>query len=122
MPSLSSPLCTCLQPRDWATVGSCNLRRLSLFGHGELTAAILAPEAVRGFRIEPFGEHLAQDTVLLDDRATLRLFRQIAYDNRQKLGRGDSVSQGFAFALDATTYGRSSQIRRRIALVDRPMD
>jgi cardiolipin synthase A/B len=94
----------------WATVGSSNLHRFSLFGNGELNAAISAPEAVRGFRIELFKEHLGQDTALLDDRAALRLFRQIAHDNRQKLDHGDPVWQGLAFALDATTYGRSSQI------------
>jgi phosphatidylserine/phosphatidylglycerophosphate/cardiolipin synthase-like enzyme len=34
----------------WATVGSSNLHRFSLFGNGELNAAISAPEAVRGFK------------------------------------------------------------------------
>lgn len=94
----------------WATVGSCNLHRFSLFGNGELNAAISAPESIRAFRVELFKEHLATDTSALDDRAAARLFHNIARENRQKLEKGNSAWHGLAFSLDASTYGRSVQI------------
>jgi phosphatidylserine/phosphatidylglycerophosphate/cardiolipin synthase-like enzyme len=93
----------------WATVGSCNLHRFSLFGNGELNAAISDPETVRAFRVALFNEHLAQDTSATDDRAALQLFRQIARKNRQLHENGDPGWQGLAFSLDATTYGRATQ-------------
>jgi cardiolipin synthase len=93
----------------WATVGSCNLHRSSLFGNGELNAAFSDPETVRAFRVTFFQEHLAQDTSALDDLAALQLFRQIARENRQRHRNGDPLWQGLAFSLDAATYGRAAQ-------------
>jgi phosphatidylserine/phosphatidylglycerophosphate/cardiolipin synthase-like enzyme len=93
----------------WATVGSCNLHRSSLFGNGELNAAFSDPQTVRAFRGALFQEHLAQDTSALDDRAALQLFRQIARENRQRHRNGDPLWQGLAFSLDAATYGRAAQ-------------
>jgi phosphatidylserine/phosphatidylglycerophosphate/cardiolipin synthase-like enzyme len=94
----------------WATVGSCNLHRFSLFGNGELNAAISTPDNIRAFRVELFEEHLGTDTSALDDCAAVRLFHNIARENRQKLESGNSAWQGLAFSLDASTYGRSVQI------------
>ncbi len=93
----------------WATVGSCNLHRFSLFGNGELNAAFLDPQIVRAFRVALFEEHLAQDTSALDDRAAFQLFRQIARENRQRHENGDPLWQGLAISLDAATYGRTVQ-------------
>ena len=93
----------------WATIGSCNLHRFSLFGNGELNAAISDPDMVRAFRVALLREHLAQDTSALDDRAALRLFHRIARENRQRHENGDPRWQGLAISLDAATYGRGMQ-------------
>jgi cardiolipin synthase A/B len=83
----------------WATVGSANLHHHSLFGNGELNVAICSPEAVRGFRVALFEEHLAMDTSGMDDLTALRQFRQVALENRLRLSKGDSAWQGLAFRL-----------------------
>ena len=94
----------------WATVGSANLHRFSMFGNGELNAAIFSPDIVRAFRVALFGEHLALDTSELDDLAALRQFRQIAQENRERLLGGNHEWQGLAFSLDVSTYGRVPQV------------
>jgi cardiolipin synthase len=83
----------------WATVGSCNLHRYSLFGNSELNVAF-SDSAVRALRSELFLEHLAIDTSGMDDRSSLRLFRRIALENRARLDAGDTDWQGNAFHLD----------------------
>jgi cardiolipin synthase A/B len=90
----------------WATVGSANLHRYSMFGNAELNAAICSSELVRGFRVELFQEHLALDTSELDDVAALRLFKQIAAANRVRSLRGDHDWQGLAVALEVSSYGK----------------
>jgi len=84
---------------EWATVGSCNLHRFSLFGNGEMNAAFSDPPTVRAFRCELLQEHLGRDTAGMDDRSALRLFREIARQNRRKLEAGDHAWQGLAFEL-----------------------
>jgi phosphatidylserine/phosphatidylglycerophosphate/cardiolipin synthase-like enzyme len=93
----------------WATVGSCNLHHFSLFGNGELNAALSDPAIVSAFRVALFQEHLARDTSALDDRAALQLFRQIARENRQRHKNGDPAWQGLAISLDPATYGMAVQ-------------
>ena len=88
----------------WATVGSCNLHRFSLFGNGEMNVAFSEPDTVRAFRCELLREHLGQDTCGMDDRDALCLFRKIAGENRRKLEAGDPQWQGLAFELDLATY------------------
>ena len=88
----------------WATVGSCNLHRYSVFGNSELNVAF-SDSAVRALRSELFLEHLAIDTSCMDDRSSLRLFRTIALENRARLDAGDTNWRGIAFHLDAETYG-----------------
>ena len=88
----------------WATVGSCNLHRFSLFGNCEMNAAFAESNVVRAFRCELFHEHLDQDTTSMDDRSALHLFRRIARENRKKLDVGDHAWQGLAFELDLATY------------------
>ena len=94
---------------EWATVGSCNLHHHSLFGNGELNAAFEDPEAVRAMRVELFQEHLATDTLEMDDTGALLLFRRIAHENRQRHKRGDPNWQGLAFSLDSSSYGQEPQ-------------
>ena len=89
---------------EWATVGSCNLHRFSLFGNGEMNVAFSEPATVRAFRCELLREHLGQDTSDMDDRDALHLFRKIARENRRKSEAGDHAWQGLAFELDLATY------------------
>ncbi|HEY7393301.1 MAG TPA: phosphatidylserine/phosphatidylglycerophosphate/cardiolipin synthase family protein [Gemmatimonadaceae bacterium] len=88
----------------WATVGSCNLHRYSVFGNSELNVAF-SDSAARALRSELLLEHLGIDTSGMDDRSSLRLFRRIALENRARLDAGDTNWQGIAFHLDAATYG-----------------
>ena len=94
---------------EWATIGSCNLHHYSLFGNGELNAAIRDPVAVRSMRVELFWEHLAADTSEIDDRGALHLFRRIANENRKRHEHSDPNWQGLAFSLDPATYGQEPQ-------------
>jgi cardiolipin synthase A/B len=89
----------------WATVGSCNLHGYSFFGNREMNVALSDLDAVRAMRVQLFDEHLAHDTSQMDDRAALRLFRQIALENRERADRGDVAWKGLAFALDVEGYG-----------------
>jgi phosphatidylserine/phosphatidylglycerophosphate/cardiolipin synthase-like enzyme len=89
----------------WATIGSCNLHAHSLTGHSEMNAAIWDPKVVRALRCELFSEHLGRDTADIDDRAALRLYRDVAQANRYRRDAGDFNWQGLAFSLDAAAYG-----------------
>jgi phosphatidylserine/phosphatidylglycerophosphate/cardiolipin synthase-like enzyme len=89
---------------EWATVGSCNLHRFSLFGNGEINVAFSEPNAVRAFRCELLREHLDQDTFGLDDRTALHRFRTVARANRRKFEAGEHTWQGNAFELNLATY------------------
>jgi phosphatidylserine/phosphatidylglycerophosphate/cardiolipin synthase-like enzyme len=89
----------------WATIGSCNLHAFSLSGHTEMNASIWDPEMVRSLRCELLAEHLGQDTSGIDDRTALRLYREIAGENRRRRDAGDFKWQGLAFKLDPATYG-----------------
>jgi|KBSMisStaDraftv2_1062788.scaffolds.fasta_scaffold02829_5 cardiolipin synthase A/B len=88
----------------WATVGSCNLHRFSLFGNSEMNVAFSEPSTVRSFRCELLREHLDRDTSGMSDREAFYLFRKIARENRRKFEVGDPAWQGLAFALDLATY------------------
>ncbi len=96
---------TMLIDDEWATVGSCNLHRWSLFGNSEMNVAFSDPSTVRAIRSALFQEHLARDTSGMADRDALRLFRRIAGENRDKLDSDDHDWQGIAYSLDANTYG-----------------
>jgi len=89
----------------WATIGSCNLHRNSLFGHTELNASFWCPEAVRSLLRELLAEHLGHSTGHLDDRAAMRFYRQVAIENANKRALGQHDWQGIAFSLDPETYG-----------------
>lgn len=90
----------------WATIGSCNLHRYSLFGNGEMNAAFWSPDTVRALRCELFQEHLDHDTSRMDDRAALQVFRKVALENRRRFNAGNHGWQGSAFTLDPASYGR----------------
>jgi phosphatidylserine/phosphatidylglycerophosphate/cardiolipin synthase-like enzyme len=95
---------------EWATVGSCNLHRYSLFGNGELNAAFSDARSVRAMRVALFQEHLGADTAEVDDVEALRLFGRVARDNRRRHARNDPHWQGMAFVLDVTSYGLAHQL------------
>ena len=87
----------------WATVGSTNIATRSFYGDTELNASFWHEEAVRALRGELLREHLGAETGGLDDRAALRLFREIAQANRTRHARGEPV-QGLAVAIDPAEY------------------
>lgn len=93
----------------WATVGSCNLHRYSLFGNGELNVAFHDPATVSAMRIALLGEHLEVDTSALNDIAALRLFRDVASANRRRHDQARADWQGLAITLDPATYGEVDQ-------------
>jgi phosphatidylserine/phosphatidylglycerophosphate/cardiolipin synthase-like enzyme len=89
----------------WATIGSCNLHRGSLFGNTELNASFWCPETVRSLRCTLLSEHLGTSTDHLDDREALRAYRKIARENARKHADARTDWQGIAFSLDTATYG-----------------
>ena len=89
---------------QWATVGSCNLHRFSLFGNSEMNVAFSEPDIIRSFRCGLLHEHLDRDTSGMSDREAFHLFRKIARENRRKFEVGDPAWQGIAFELDVATY------------------
>lgn len=89
----------------WATIGSANLHRYSLFGNAEMNASFWNPSAARAFRCELFQEHLGEDVSLLDAHAALKRFREVALENRERCDAGDANWQGLAFALSPACYG-----------------
>ena len=89
----------------WATIGSCNLHTYSLFGNTEMNASIWDPQMVRALRCELLKEHLDRDTADIDDRAALRLYQEIARENRHRHDANDFKWQGLAFSLDPAAYG-----------------
>ena len=84
---------------EWATVGSCNLHRHSLFGNCEMNAAIWDQATARNLLNELLNEHLAMDISGLDELAALQLFGKIARENRGLFDKGDSEWQGLAYSL-----------------------
>jgi len=80
----------------WATLGSCNLHANSLFGPHRDERVVLGPDVVRALRC---------DTAALDDCAALRLYRQVAQENRRRRDAGDFAWQGLAFSLDPAPCG-----------------
>jgi phosphatidylserine/phosphatidylglycerophosphate/cardiolipin synthase-like enzyme len=88
----------------WATIGSTNIANRSFYGDTELNASIWHAPTVRTLRAELLLEHTGRDTKDLDDRAALRLYREVARENLRRRAAGE-VQDGLAFALDPVTYG-----------------
>lgn len=91
---------------EWATIGSCNLHKWSLFGHTEMNAAIWDAKVVRALRRQLLLEHAAEDTETLEDRDALRLLHHIAADNRRQYDAGAAEWRGLIFDL-ASSVRRS---------------
>jgi cardiolipin synthase len=87
----------------WATIGSTNIANRSFYGDTELNATFWHGPTVRALRRELLLEHLGHDTDALDDRAALRLYREVARENTRRRASGEP-HEGLAFALDPTTY------------------
>ena len=92
----------------WATIGSCNLHAHSLTGHSEMNASIWDPEVARALRCELLAEHLGRDTAAIDDVAALRLYREIARENRRRRDAGN-------FELARPGLQSRSGVVRRVA-------
>jgi len=90
---------------EWATIGSANLHRGSLFWQTEMNAAIWDKGFTHALRCDLFGEHLGRDTDDLDDVAALTLFAEIARRNLARREAGDMAWDGMAYALDPAAYG-----------------
>jgi phosphatidylserine/phosphatidylglycerophosphate/cardiolipin synthase-like enzyme len=84
----------------WATVGSCNLHRYSIYGNSELNIAFADAVSVRALRCTLLAEHLGLDTSALDGRSALRMFRTVAEQNADRHHRGTSDWEGIAWAMD----------------------
>ena len=95
----------------WTTIGSCNLHPFSLAGHSEMNASIWDADVARGLRCRLIAQHLGMETSQMDDRAALRLFRDMARSNREKMERRAPDWKGLAFALLPETYGRESGVK-----------
>ncbi len=89
----------------WATIGSANLHRWSMFGNAELNAVILSNETVKAFRVALLEEHLGLDTSDLDGVTALQVFKKIAHANQEKFSEGNQAWQGLVVALDVSSYG-----------------
>jgi phosphatidylserine/phosphatidylglycerophosphate/cardiolipin synthase-like enzyme len=87
----------------WATIGSTNIANRSFYGDTELNATWWHGPTVRALRCQLLLEHIGHDTNALDDRAALRLYREVARENTRRRSRGDA-HEGLAFALDPATY------------------
>jgi phosphatidylserine/phosphatidylglycerophosphate/cardiolipin synthase-like enzyme len=84
----------------WATVGSCNLHRYSMYGNSELNIAFADAVTVRALRSTLLTEHLGQDTSALDGRSALQMFRTVAEQNADRRHLGNSDWEGIAYAMD----------------------
>lgn len=91
----------------WATVGSCNLHRYSMYGNSELNIAFADAVAVRALRCQLLAEHLERDTSALDARSALDAFRAVARQNACRRDSGDPDWEGIAFALDPLEWWAS---------------
>lgn len=96
----------------FATVGSCNLHHYSLYGNGELNAAIQDPDVASMIMRELFREHIADDVSGLNDLEAVQQFRTVARLNRKLHERGESGWQGLAFEMDMSTYGDRDQLAK----------
>jgi cardiolipin synthase len=88
----------------WGTIGSTNVAERSFHNDTELNASFWHADTARAFRVDLFAEHLGIDTAGLDDRAALRLFRDVASKNRERRARGEALA-GLAYAIEPAVYG-----------------
>jgi cardiolipin synthase A/B len=84
----------------WATVGSCNLHRHSIYGNSELNIAFADAVTVRALRCALLAEHLEHDTSGLDGQSALGVFRTVAEQNAARRDVGNPDWKGIAWAMD----------------------
>ncbi len=96
---------TMLVDDAWATIGSCNLHGYSLTGHGEMNASFWDASVVRDLRCRLHALRVGRDVSSLDDRASLRLCREVGDDHRARAERGEPLRQGLAITLVPERYG-----------------
>ena len=92
---------------------SCNRHRFSLFGNGEMNAAVWHAATARALLSALLGEHLDRDLSGMDDRAALQLFGRIARENRARFAAGDPAWQGLAFTLGLAAIGNRHHCKQR---------
>ncbi len=90
---------------SWVTIGSCNLHAFSLNGHCEMNASIWDKTVARDLLHQLVSLRVGEDTASLDDRAALRLYRQVGDDNRRRMERGEPMREGLATTLRPERYG-----------------
>ncbi len=88
----------------WATIGSTNVAERSFHGDTELNASLWHAETVRALRVQLLEEHLGRDTKSLDDRAALRLYRELAFGNVDRRAFWKPL-EGMVYAIDPHQYG-----------------
>jgi phosphatidylserine/phosphatidylglycerophosphate/cardiolipin synthase-like enzyme len=89
----------------WATIGSCNLHTFSLNGNCEMNASFWDASVVRDLRCRLQALRVGRDVSDLDDRASLRLCREVGDDNGARALRGDPLREGLAITLVPERYG-----------------
>ena len=89
----------------WATIGSCNLHAFSLNGHCEMNASIWDRTVAHDLLRQLVSLRVGEDTASLDDRAALRLYREVGDDNRRRMERCEPMREGLAVTLRPERYG-----------------
>ncbi|NOX52269.1 MAG: phosphatidylserine/phosphatidylglycerophosphate/cardiolipin synthase family protein [Gammaproteobacteria bacterium] len=94
---------------NFASIGSCNLHHHSLYGNGELNAAIFCSKSVKAIRVELFNEHVGVDTSPMNDTHALRTLKMTARENRKLHKEGVTSWQGLVVSMRAAAYGQEIQ-------------
>ena len=89
----------------WATIGSTNVAERSFRRDTELNVSFWHEPSVRALREGLLEEHLGRSVSGLDDRESLRLYRETALGNRERRLCWEPL-EGLAYALDARHYGQ----------------
>ena len=93
---------------EFATVGSCNLHHYSLYGNGELNAAIDDSGSAMSLMAELFGEHVGIDIAGLDDLRAVQQFKQIAQQNNSAREKGSADWAGACLPYGYVSIRRAS--------------
>jgi phosphatidylserine/phosphatidylglycerophosphate/cardiolipin synthase-like enzyme len=88
----------------WGMIGSTNIAERSFHCDTELNVSFWDAATATALRAELLGEHLGRDLSGLDDRAALRLFREVALANCDRRTCWEPLA-GLAYAVDPRHYG-----------------
>ena len=91
-------------------IGSTNLANRSFYGDTELNASLWHGPTVRALRAELLREHLGRDTSALDDRAALRLYRDLARSNTERCVRGIQANTAHCQKLAEHSMGLATAL------------